>query len=75
VRWRLPSSAKRSATATRRSPAVDARLASAPIAQSTGAVSDEQTAQQRGDPGATQQVFPSFLRQKPIASRQRSLWS
>jgi hypothetical protein len=35
----------------------------------TGAKSDEVTAQQRGDDGATQQMWPSFFMQKSIALR------
>ena len=35
----------------------------------TGATSDELTAQQRGDEGATQQMAPSFFMQKSIDFR------
>jgi hypothetical protein len=41
----------------------------APRAIATGAVSDDETAQQRGLPGATRQMSPSFLRQKPADFR------
>ena len=47
----------------RRSPAAERRVTSAPSAQSTGAVSVEVTAQQREEPGATQQISPSFFMQ------------
>jgi len=35
----------------------------------TGATSDELTAQQRGEDGATQQMWPSFFMQKSIDFR------
>ena len=46
-----------------------ASLTVAPRLQSTGAVSDEDTAQQRGLPGATRQISPSFFMQKLTAFR------
>ena len=42
---------------------------SAPSAHRTGAVSEEETAQQRALPGATRQMSPSFFMQKPIDRR------
>jgi hypothetical protein len=71
----MPSSANRSLTAMRLSPAADTRVASAPSAHSTGAVSEEETAQQRDEPGATQQMSPSFFMQYPIAARHSGPWS
>ncbi len=52
-----------------RSPFAETRVTRAPSATRTGAVSDDETAQQRGEPGATQQVFPSFFMQKSIDCR------
>jgi len=37
-------------------------------------VSEEETAQQRGLPGATRQMSPSFFRQKPIDFRHSKDW-
>jgi hypothetical protein len=39
-----------------------------------GAVSDDDTAQQRGLLGATRQITPSFFMQKPIDSRHSKVW-
>ena len=47
---------------------------SAPIATITGATSEELTAQQRGDDGATQQIAPSFFMQKSMAFRHSYDW-
>src|SRR5213078_2818581 len=63
VRYAMPSSANSSLAGMRRSPAVDASVTSAPSAHRTGAVSDDDTAQHRGELGATQQVSPSFFMQ------------
>jgi len=40
----------------------------------TGAVSEDDTAQQRSLPGATRQMSPSFFMQKPIAFRHSNVW-
>ena len=37
-------------------------------------MSDDDTAQQRGLPGATRQMSPSFFMQKPIARRHSKDW-
>ena len=52
-----------------RSPSGPASTTRASSATSTGAVSVDDTAQQRGLDGATQQVSPSFFMQKSIAFR------
>ena len=52
-----------------RSPAGPASRTLAPRLQSAGAVSEEDTAQQRGLPGATRQISPSFFMQKSTAFR------
>jgi hypothetical protein len=44
------------------------------MATITGATSEEFTAQQRGDEGATQQIAPSFFMQKSIAFRHSYDW-
>ena len=59
----MPSSANSSLTAIRRSPSADTSATSAPSAHKTGAVSDDDTAQHRGELGATQQVSPSRFMQ------------
>ena len=74
ARYAIPSSRNRAATGTSRSPSGPQSRAVAPRLQSTGAVSDEDTAQQRGLPGATRQMSPSFFRQKPIAFRHCWVW-
>ena len=70
----MPSSAKRSATGRRRSPSRETSVTSAPIAHSTGAVSEEETAQHLLDPGATQHTSPSRFRQKPMERRHSWVW-
>ena len=52
-----------------RSPLGPASLTWAPRLQSMGAVSEEDTAQQRELPGATRQMSPSFFMQKSTALR------
>jgi len=52
-----------------RSPPAPTSRTRAPSAHSTGAVSDDDTAQHRELPGATRQMSPSFFMQKPIALR------
>ena len=52
-----------------RSPFGPTNLTFAPRLQSTGAVSEEDTAQQRWLPGATRQISPSFFMQKLTAFR------
>ena len=65
----MPSSRYSAATGASRSPSSPASTTVAPSAIAIGAVSDEDTAQQRGLLGATRQMSPSFLMQKPIAFR------
>ena len=65
----MPSSRKSPETGIRRSPPGPTRVTSAPRAHRTGAVSEEDTAQQRALPGATRQMSPSFFMQKPIDRR------
>ncbi len=52
-----------------RRPAGPASRTVAPRLHSTGAVSEDDTAQQRGLPGATRQISPSFFMQKLTAFR------
>jgi hypothetical protein len=66
----MPSSRNIAETGIVRSPAGPARRSVAPSAHRTGAVSDDETAQQRGLPGATRQMSPSFFMQNPTAFRQ-----
>ena len=73
-RYSMPSSRKSPDTGIRRSPRGPTRVTCAPSAQRTGAVSDEETAQQRALPGATRQMSPSFFMQKPIARRHSYDW-
>ena len=65
----MPSFRYRSRTGTSRSPCGPASTTLAPSAIATGAVSDDETAQQRGLLGATRQMSPSFFMQKPIDRR------
>ena len=58
----------------RRAPPVPCTVTSAPNASATGALSEEDTAQQRGELRATRQISPSFFRQKPTALRQACVW-
>src|ERR1700693_1488302 len=55
-----------------RSPAELTRRTLAPKLHSTGAVSEDDTAQQRELPGATRQMSPSFFMQHPIPFRSAS---
>ena len=59
----MPSSANSSLAGMRRSPAWETSVTSAPSAHKTGAVSDDETAQHRLEPGATQQISPCFFMQ------------
>ena len=70
----MPSSRKSPATGIRRAPDGPTSVASAPSAQRTGAVSEEETAQHRALPGATRQMSPSFFMQNPIARRHSYDW-
>ena len=65
----MPSLLYKRPAGTTRSPCGPINRYSAPIATITGATSDELTAQQRGDDGATQQIAPSFFMQKSIDFR------
>ena len=58
----------------RRSPFGPASVSWAPIAHRTGAVSEDDTAQQRELLGATRQMSPSFFMQKPIDFRHSKDW-
>ena len=58
----------------RRSPWMPFKVTSAISASATGALSDEDTAQQRGELRATRQMSPSFFRQKPTALRHACVW-
>jgi hypothetical protein len=70
----MPSSLKSWATGIVRSPEGPTRRTRAPTLHSAGAVSDDDTAQQRGLDGATRQMSPSFFMQKPIAFRHSYVW-
>src|SRR5437879_13326477 len=72
VRYRMPSSRKKSPAETVRSPLALTSFNAARKATATGAVSELETAQQRGLFGATQQIAPSFFMQKSMLLRQ---WS
>ncbi len=52
-----------------RSPAGPSNRTVAPRLHRAGAVSEDDTAQQRGLPGATRQISPSFFMQKLTAFR------
>src|SRR2546425_4538408 len=69
ARYSMPSSRYSAGSGTVRSPPAPMSRTRAPRAHSTGAVSEEDTAQQRELPGATRQMSPSFFMQKPIALR------
>ena len=51
------------ATGMRRSPSVPTSVTSAPSVIRTGAVSEDERAQQTFEPGATRQMSPSFFMQ------------
>jgi hypothetical protein len=59
----MPSSLYSASTGSSRSPAAPASTTVAQSAMATGAVSEEDTAQQRGLLGATRQICPSFFMQ------------
>ena len=54
----------------RRVPSTPWSVTSALRASAAGALSDDDTAQQRGELRATRQISPSFFKQKPTAFRQ-----
>ncbi len=70
----MPSPTKKSSTASVRRPAAPAISTSADSEISAGATSDEWAATQRRPCGTTWHTVPLFLRQKPTASRQNSVW-
>src|SRR5205085_4049318 len=74
AKYWMPSSRYSIATGMTRSPVGPTSRTFAPRLQATGAVSDDDTAQHRGLPGATRQISPSFFMQKPIAFRHGKLW-
>jgi hypothetical protein len=70
----MPSLLYSAASGTSRSPCDETSFTFAPSAISAGAVSVEDTATKRLLAVATQQVSPSFFRQKSIALRHSWLW-
>ena len=71
LRYAIPSSLYNSRAAMTRSPFTPSSRTLASSAMVTGAVSVDDAAQQRGEPGATRQMSPSFFMQKPMDFRQK----
>src|SRR5204862_6523062 len=69
LRYSLPSLRYRSSSATSRSPSAETSRSFAPSEISAGAVSVDETARQRLEAVATQQIEPSIFMQKSIALR------
>ena len=67
--YTMPSSRYSAPTGSSRSPSGPVRLTTPSRAMAIGAVSLDDTAQQRGLLGATRQMSPSFFMQNPAAFR------